>query len=649
MKNLAIKLQTTLIAVLAVVGFVITAIIYITSNAQLHSALESQDAATETLRDVETIKYDFLNARGNEKDFLNRLSMEDVEAHKTTSERVLTNLDKLHTRNKAPEFQQLVDNVQEYYQTYVEQFQEVQEIWVEVGLTPEEGLRGELQKVVQQAEDLLSKYSDPQLRITMLRMRGLEKDFLIQMQEQHIDDMVSRQVEFTRQLQWSSIPPEEKTKLQGLLDTYHELFNTLAVNQLSLVPATEELSNLFSIAAPELQKLVEMSQTEMATARQTANSTMSNTAVIMLGAMVVVAILVGVAGLFIGNGISGPIGRITDVMKRLADEDLSVDIPAQQRRNEIGIMASAVAVFKDNMIKAKELAVAQQAEQAEKMRRGQILEDAIGKFESEVTHIVESVSHGANNIIEIAGKMGNKIDKSASRSLDVAEASGRTTSNVSTVSAAAEELSSSISEISRQVSRGSQMSAEAEREATQTIKKVQSLSDAAQKIGEVVELITDIADQTNLLALNATIEAARAGDAGKGFAVVASEVKNLANQTAKATEEIGIQIAGIQNATEDSAQSIREFGKTIAQISESSSATAAAVEEQGAATQEIARNIRDVSDDAQLVSNAVADVSRSSASSYSSAIQVLWKGQDMTRPTQELRDVVETFLQAVRT
>jgi methyl-accepting chemotaxis protein len=366
--------------------------------------------------------------------------------------------------------------------------------------------------------------------------------------------------------------------------------------------------------------------------------------------IITLVLLIVTAGLvtFIVRGITKPIAEMTQNMSILAEGDNSVEISGADRGDEIGKMATAVQVFKDNMIKAKDLADIQQAEQEEKLQRGTMLDNAINELESQVTGVVASVSEGASSIVDIAGKMGKKIDTSSSRSLDVAEAAGRTNVNVETVASAAEELSSSISEISRQVSTGSEMASTAEREAEDTNRKVQGLSDAANKIGEVVELINDIADQTNLLALNATIEAARAGEAGKGFAVVASEVKNLANQTAKATEEIGVQISDMQYATEESANAIRGFGETIARISETSSATAAAVEEQGAATEEIARNMREVSEDSQLVSNAVADVSRASAASYSSAIQVLWSGEDLEAPTESLRNVVNTFLNTVR-
>ncbi len=367
--------------------------------------------------------------------------------------------------------------------------------------------------------------------------------------------------------------------------------------------------------------------------------------------MVVIAILIAVTAvlvIFIGRSIARPIGGLTQDMTALAEGNQSIEIDATHRGDEVGEMARAVVVFKENMVKATELAAAQQAEQEEKLKRSTVLEQAIAELESKVTGIVESVSKGSGKIITIAGKMGKKIDTSSSRSLEVAEASIRTSTNVETVAAAAEQLSSSVSEISAQISTGAEIASVAVTEADQANEKVQGLSNAADKIGEVVELITDIADQTNLLALNATIEAARAGEAGKGFAVVASEVKNLANQTAKATEQISIQINDMQNATGDSAKAIKGFGETIAKISESSAATAAAVEQQGAATSEIARNMQEVREDSQLVSTAVAEVSRASAASYSSAIRVLWAGEDLEKPSHELRDVVASFLNSVR-
>ncbi len=648
MKNLAIRMQTTIIAIIAVVGFAITAGIYLTSNVQLKTALSEEEQAFAGLRSAEGIKYDFLNARRNEKDFLIRLDNKYAGKHAKTSEKVIAGLEHLKTIHEEPEVHELINNVEKHFEEYVHQFEKVQKMWTIAGYTPKEGLRGELRKAVQAVEKKLAPYDVYPLTIKMLMMRRHEKDFLMRRDAKYIDRMAKRKIEFEQQIAWAPIPDDAKGEILKLMNVYHEKFNALAKIQLDLAPATKNLSKLFAVASPELDELVAGSIEDMEISKNDAHDTMSNATIMMVAAMVMIAVLVGVVGLLIGRGIAKPIGAITEAMQHLAERNLEVHIPGQSMKNELGTMASAVKVFKDNMVKADELAAAQAAEQEAKMRRSTMLEQSIGDFESELSNIVTSVSSGATSIVDIAEQMGSKIDNSASRSLDVAEASGRTTSNVETVASAAEELSASIAEISRQVSTGSEMASSAEKEAIMTNKKVQGLSDAANKIGEVVELINDIADQTNLLALNATIEAARAGEAGKGFAVVASEVKNLANQTAKATEEIGIQISDMQRATVDSAEAIRGFGETIAKISETSSATAAAVEQQGAATQEIARNIREVSEDANLVSGAVADVSRASAASYSSAIRVIWGGQDLNQPTQSLRSVVDTFLNNVR-
>ncbi len=269
-------------------------------------------------------------------------------------------------------------------------------------------------------------------------------------------------------------------------------------------------------------------------------------------------------------------------------------------------------------------------------------------FEKSVGRVVDSVSTAAAEMKTQARAMATSADQTNELATSVAAAAEQATVNVQAVSAAAEELTSSISEISRQVSASAEITQRATQQADRTDEQIQGLAEAANRIGEVVNLITDIAEQTNLLALNATIEAARAGDAGKGFAVVASEVKNLASQTAKATDEIGTQISGIQGATQDAVRAIREISAVISEINQTSSTVAAAVEEQGAATQEIARNVEQAAQGTSTVAESIASVSQAAASSGESAQQILGATENLGEQSAELNTQVEQFLKEIR-
>jgi len=345
-----------------------------------------------------------------------------------------------------------------------------------------------------------------------------------------------------------------------------------------------------------------------------------------------------------------PLSALTGAMGELAAGNFAVVLPGLGRKDEIGDMAHAVEMFK---IKAEEKA---RSEAEAKIRQDRIaaeqrkadMHKLAGQFEAAIGEIVDTVSSASTELEASAGTLNATAGRAQELAVMVAAASDEASSNVQSVASAAEQLSSSVNEISRRVQDSARMANEAVGQAGKTNDRISELSSAAARIGDVIELIDSIAGQTNLLALNATIEAARAGDAGRGFAVVASEVKALAEQTAKATGEIGQQITGIQAATQEAVNAIQAIGGTIAQLSEIASAIAAAVEEQGAATQEIARNVQQAAQGTQQVSSNVGDVQRGATETGSASSQVLSAAQMLSHNSERLKLEVGKFLTSVR-
>jgi methyl-accepting chemotaxis protein len=364
--------------------------------------------------------------------------------------------------------------------------------------------------------------------------------------------------------------------------------------------------------------------------------------------MLVSAVAIGGLGFVMANGIARPIIATAEVMRRIARGEKNLAVPHEERRDEIGTMANAVAFFRDKLGEVDALGAEQQRKAQDEARRRQALTESATGFQTHATAILQTVDQASAALTGSADTVAANAAATREESQSAASASERMSSTVGTVATAAEELAASISEISRQVSSAATLATQAVSQAQTTDTSVEGLVTAAQKIGEVVRFINEIAGQTNLLALNATIEAARAGEAGKGFAVVASEVKSLANQTAKATEDIATQVGAIQTATNDAVARIRDIGQTIEQISQISTSIASAVEEQGAATKEIARNVQEAATATGGVTRSVNTVLQNAATVDEAMAQLRKVAATMTEESARLNREITTFLNGVR-
>ncbi len=447
--------------------------------------------------------------------------------------------------------------------------------------------------------------------------------------------------------------------LQGTFDLWvsqasqdEQLFDThrdMLANETAADEATEAMESDADSMADTLDVVVEKADALSDGADEIAAGMVSRAQTIM-AVLVGAAIMVGVALLLmVVKTVTQPIVQMTTAMKGLANGDLQSDIPAQGRSDEVGAMARAVQIFKENAIKARDLesereALARKAEQEKRA----LMNRLASEFEGDVGGVVEAVSSSATEMQQTAKSMNEIAEQTERQAQTVAAASEQSSVNVQTVAASAEELSRSITNIRHQVAESNDVAARASAKATETHETVQGLVTASQEISEVVALITDIAEQTNLLALNATIEAARAGDMGKGFAVVASEVKNLANQTARATEEISQKIDEVQSATNRSAKAIEEINAIAEQVNRISTGIAGAVEEQSAATREIARNVEEAASGTTEVSQNIAEVMSAAGRAGTTAARTTESANALSREAALLAEKVRDFLGKIR-
>jgi methyl-accepting chemotaxis protein len=655
MRLLSLRLthKITAIGVIGVIGVVLIGGIHLYGERAMGVYRDAAEDARTVFELNSAIAVELLEARRAEKDFLLRSDAAKAQRQGEIGRQVALDIEKLRGRIAAlgkPELVARIDAMNASLKTYQAHFSAVVEERQRLGLDEKSGLEGRLRASVHDIEARVDPLNDAPLKVVMLMMRRHEKDFMLRRDARYGDDMKKRAVEFVAAVDGVAMSDNAKAELRQKLADYQRDFTAWMETALKLTAELKAMSEAFSSVEPvieQVSKSVDQIRVEADRLNEVERAGIQFWIAI---AIALIASGVLALGVFIGRSVSKPLGAMRLAMIELANGNFAIVLPGLGRPDEIGEIARAVETFKINAEqKAREEAEEKirQDKLAAERRRADMIRMA-DDFEGAIGEIVETVSSAATELEASATSLTTTAGRSSELATLVEAASEEAATNVQSVASAAEQLTASVNEISRQVQASARMAGEAVNQAGQTNDRVDELSKAAARIGDVVELINAIAGQTNLLALNATIEAARAGEAGRGFAVVASEVKALAEQTAKATGDIGQQISSIQVATQDSVGAIKTIGGTIERLSEISSTIAAAVEEQGAATSEISRNVQNAAAGTTQVSANISSVRQGATETGSASSQVLSAAQSLSNDSSRLKLEVSRFLDTVR-
>ncbi|WP_417687839.1 methyl-accepting chemotaxis protein [Roseibium sp.] len=534
-------------------------------------------------------------------------------------------------------------------------FRQLDEIQARIGYSPEDGLlavlndtAGAVQKRIKKEMNFGGGPDFEKLARSVLEIQLAEKEFTVQKSDLALGNFEVAFGRYERLIKKAYLPNEIKADITAKMASYREAFDAYTAASAELTRSAELLDTLFDLIPPHIASLNEAARAAELQAEETLVNVRTLSSTVMTA--VIVGLLVGLTalGLLIGRSIAAPMARMQKAMEALAGGQSDIELPAEAGGRELAAMARTIAVFRDNALERVRLSHEQEQDNAARDERVRRLEGLISGFEATVGEALQSLDHSTGQLVHSSKAVENAADEASDTASRASDAVRLASENVNSAASASEELAASINQISGQASKSTEVAKQALDSAQGTHRTMNELSQAAVRIGEVMGLIRDIANQTNLLALNATIEAARAGEAGKGFAVVAAEVKQLADQTAKATGDIETQVEAIQGTSTDAMQAIEQVTAIITNMEELASSVASAVQQQDSAVQDIAQNVAQASNKSDQGAELMGTVMSASEHSRSTGTEVDRLASSLSEQVVLIRDEVSRFLSGVR-